>query len=244
MLSKCFGCITGCCSPSRCQKHRSDESLEIAGDDEEDVMSCRQPFPASSPTGWRHQGTLSHAFDSDSAMSGISTVPLSQSVTPTSHKTITAAVSPFPGPAAYSTRSPVANQRPLSRETTVLPKASRGGMMRQLPRQSLKYAAAPLPNHFGNANSRPFYYIINQHGHLLPHDSDFATINLGHGDAVRYQAAQDHEAGGDYEDPGSNPGASRMEAQEPPETPPPSRAASLVALNPAAMAAAGIGAKP
>ena len=127
MLSKCFGCITGCCSPSRCQKHRSDESLEIAGDDEEDVMSCRQPFPASSPPGWRHQGTLSNTFDSDSAISCISTVPLSQSVPPTSHKTITAAVSPFPGPAAYSTRSPAANQRPLSRETAVLPKGLKGG---------------------------------------------------------------------------------------------------------------------
>jgi hypothetical protein len=242
MLKKCFGCLTGCCPPSWCRKQHSDESLEIAGDDEEDVMSCRQPFSASSPPGWRHQGTLSKAFDSD--ISGISTVPLSQSVPPITHKSITAAVSPFPGPAAYSTRSPAANQRPLSCETAVLPTASRGGMMRQLPRQSLKYAAAPLPNHFGNANSRPFYYIINQQGHLLPHDSDLATIEFGHGDAVRYQAAQDHEAGGDYEDPGSNPGASRVEAQEPPRTPPPSRAASLVALNPATMGAAGIGAKP
>lgn len=243
MLKNCFGCITGCCQTSMCRKQHADDGLEIAGDDEEDVMSCRQPFPASSPPGWRHQGTFSKAFDSDSAISGISTVPQSQSVPPTSNKTITAAVSPFPGQAfAYSTRSPAANLRPLSCENAVLPKASKGGMMRQLPRQSLNYATAP--NHYGNANSRPFYYIINQHGHPLPHDSDFATINLGHGDAVRYQAAQDHEAGGDYENPGSNPGASRMEAQEPPGTPPPSRAASLVALNPAAMAAAGIGAKP
>ena len=244
ILQKCFGCLTGCCSSSTCCD-KAEEPLEVSDDkDIEDIIS---PCHASNPSGWRHQGTLATAFDSGSTLSSIYTVPVSQSVTPT-QKQITA-VSSFPGTALMtSTRSPaVKSSRPLP----VRPRTLEGGMIHSGQRKAatttskFNTVAATLPRNYTNATSRPLY-VINQHGHLLPHDPDFTTVNFRQDGAVHYRPAnpaqgrfEDHEEDGEV-----NQANHYAEAREPPKAPPPSRAASLAALSPSALEAAGFGVKP
>ena len=90
--------------------------------------------------------------------------------------------------------------------------------------------------------SRPFY-VLSQHGHLLPQDLEQTRVTIRNDDAVHYQSGIAVAAERQFEDLGGEDDAN-VRVHEPTNAPLPSRAASLAALHPAELEAAGIGVKP
>ena len=89
---------------------------------------------------------------------------------------------------------------------------------------------------------RPFY-VLSQHGRLLPQDLEQTRVTLRNDGAVHYQSGIAVAAERQFEDLGGEDDAN-VRVHEPTSAPPPSRAASLAALHPAELEAAGIGVKP
>ena len=232
LLNKCFDCLTNgrCCQPSSCCGEK-----EVPLDDDED-MDEDTFYSASNQPGWGHQGTLTL----DSGYSGSN--PALTYNTPVSHvlRQNSAAVSSITGiPPTRSTRGPSS-----SRPTSPQPRGLEGGA--PLPRSSSKSrintsAATLTRNYRTTSPPRPFY-VLSQHGRLLPQDLEQTRVTIRNDGAVHYQSGIAGAAERQFEDLEGEDDAN-VRVHEPTSAPPPSRAASLAALHPAELEAAGIGVK-
>ena len=189
-------------------------------------------YSASNQPGWGHQGTLTL----DSGYSG-STPALTYN-TPVSHvlRQNSAAVSSITGiPPTRSTRG-LSSSRPTSPQ----PRGLEGGapLPRSTSKSRISTSAATLTRNYRTTPPRPFY-VLNQHGRLLPHDLEQTRVTIRNDGAVHYQSGIAVAAERQFEDLEGEDDANER-VHEPTSAPPPSRAASLAALHQAELEAAGI----
>ena len=215
-----------CCQPSSCCGEK-----EVPLDDDEDVDEDTF-YSASNQAGWGHQGTLTL----DSGYSG--SAPALTYNTPVSHtlRQNSDAVSSITGiPLTRSTRGPSS-----SRPTSPQPRGLEGGtpLQRSTSKSRTNTAEAMTRNYRTTSPSR-----LSQHSRLLPHDLEQTRVKIRNDGAVHYRTGIAVAAESQIEDLEGEDDAN-IRVHEPTDAPRPTRAASLAALHPAELEAAGIGVKP